>query len=91
MITWIIYIIVALILFFVLYLALQGVNRGVEAKNLNKITKSKNNLSSKKSITSELKKLKKLNDEGVISKKEFNLAIFFHNFFFFVLWLKCIQ
>ena len=74
MITWIIYIIVALILFFVLYLALQGVNRGVEAKNLNKITKSKNNLSSKKSITSELKKLKKLYDEGVISKKEFNLA-----------------
>ena len=74
MITWIIYIIVALILFFVLYLALQGVNRGVEAKNLNKITKSKNNLSSKKSLTSELKKLKKLNDEGVISKKEFNLA-----------------
>ena len=74
MITWIIYIIVALILFFVLYLALQGVNRGVEAKNLNKITKSKNNLSSKKNITSELKKLKKLNDEGVISKKEFNLA-----------------
>ena len=74
MITWIIYIIVALILFFVLYLALQGVNRGVEAKNLNKITKSKNNLSSKKSVTSELKKLKKLYDEGVISKKEFNLA-----------------
>mgnify|MGYP001189717811 FL=1 len=74
MITWIIYIIVASILFFVLYLALQGVNRGVEAKNLNKITNSNNNLSSKKSITSELKKLKKLNDEGVISKKEFNLA-----------------
>ena len=74
MITWIIYTIVALILFFVLYLALQGVNRGVEAKNLNKITKSKNNLISKKSITSELKKLKKLYDEGVISKKEFNLA-----------------
>ena len=74
MITWIIYIIVALILFFVLYLALQGVNRGVEAKNLNKITNSNNNLSSKKSITSELKKLKKLNDEGVISKKEFKLA-----------------
>ena len=74
MITWIIYIIVSLILFFVLYLALQGVNRGVEAKNLNKITNSNNNLSSKKSITSELKKLKKLNDEGVISKKEFNLA-----------------
>ena len=57
-----------------MYLALQGVNRGVEAKNLNKITNSNNNLSSKKSITSELKKLKKLKDEGVISKKEFNSA-----------------
>ena len=33
MITWIIYIIVGLILFFVLYLAILGINRGVEAKN----------------------------------------------------------
>ena len=36
MITWIIYIIVAFILFFVLYLAIQGINRGVKAKNANK-------------------------------------------------------
>ena len=33
MIAWIIYIIVAFILFFVLYLALLGINRGVKAKN----------------------------------------------------------
>ena len=32
MITWIIYIIVAFILFFVLYLAIQGINRGVRSK-----------------------------------------------------------
>ena len=32
MITWIIYILVAFILFYILYLAIQGVNIGVEAK-----------------------------------------------------------
>ena len=37
MISWIIYIIVSLILFFVLYLAVLGVDRGVKAKNLNKL------------------------------------------------------
>ena len=38
MITWIIYIIVAAILFFVLYLAILGIDRGVKAKNANKST-----------------------------------------------------
>ena len=36
MITWVVYILVGLILFFVLYLAILGVNRGVEAKNKSK-------------------------------------------------------
>ena len=36
MIAWVVYILVGLILFFVLYLAILGVNRGVEAKNKNK-------------------------------------------------------
>ena len=35
-ITWIIYIVIGLILLFVLYLALLGVNRGIKAKNSNK-------------------------------------------------------
>ena len=34
-ITWIIYIVIGLILLFVLYLALLGVNRGVKAKKIN--------------------------------------------------------
>ena len=41
MITWIIYIIVAFILFFVLYLAILGIDRGVKAKNANKSNSSK--------------------------------------------------
>ena len=36
MITWIVYIAVGLILFFILYLAIQGINRGLKAKNINK-------------------------------------------------------
>ena len=36
MITWIVYIAVGLILFFILYLAIKGINRGLKAKNINK-------------------------------------------------------
>ena len=71
MITWIIYIIVAFILFFVLYLAILGIDRGVKAKNANK---SKKKLNSPKNITGELIRLKKLYDDGTIDKKEFNIA-----------------
>ena len=74
MISWIIYIIVGLILFFVLYLAILGINRGVRAKNTNKSNNTESKLISKKNISNELKKLKKLYDEGVINKKEFNNA-----------------
>ena len=74
MISLIIYIIVGLIIFFVLYLAIQGINRGVKAKNTNKIDNVKNEFNSQKNINNELKKLKKLYDSGVINKKEFNIA-----------------
>ena len=40
MISWIIYVIVSLILLFILYLAILGINRGVLAKNMNKKNKS---------------------------------------------------
>mgnify|MGYP001366738652 CR=1 FL=1 len=74
MISWIIYLIVGFILFFVLYLAIQGIDRGVKAKNMNKINNLEDKFSSQKNITNELKKLKKLYDDGVINKKEFNVA-----------------
>ena len=58
MITNLIYISVAAKLIFVLYLAVQAITRGVEAKNLNK--KNSRNQFRSKNIASELKKLKTL-------------------------------
>ena len=74
MISWIIYLIVGFILLFVLYLAIRGIERGVKAKNMNKSKNQENKLSSPKNISNELKKLKKLYDDRVINKKEFNVA-----------------
>ena len=79
MISWIIYVLVAFILFFVLFIASQGINRGIKAKNLNNKShdESKNNnqnLSSKMSITNELTKLNKLHNDGVLNKKQFEAA-----------------
>ena len=75
MITWIIYIIVSFILFFVLYLAILGIDRGVKAKNANKSNNSKKKkLNSPKNITSELIKPNKLYEVGTIDKKKFNSA-----------------
>ena len=74
MTSWIIYIIVGLILVFVLYIAILGINRGVKAKNMNKSNNQENKLNSPKIISNELEKLKKLYDDGTINKKEFNVA-----------------
>tara|TARA_Y100001958_G_scaffold158885_1_gene158220 strand:- start:623 stop:859 length:237 start_codon:yes stop_codon:yes gene_type:complete len=74
MISLAVYIIVGLILFFILYLAIQGIDRGVKAKNLNK---SKNLYVDKmlsKNIAEELNKLKVLYKNGSINKKEFQAA-----------------
>ena len=70
---------VTFILFFVLFIASQGINRGIKAKNLNNKKhddpKSNNqNLSSKISITNELTKLNKLHSDGVLNKKQFEAA-----------------
>ncbi len=74
MISWIIYIIVSLILFFVLYLAVLGVDRGVKAKNLNKLKNLDIDKRPSKNIAEELKKLKTFYEDGTISKKEFQAA-----------------
>ena len=74
MIAWIVYIIVFFILLFVLYLGILGVKSGLEAKNSNKVIKNKYNTKFPKCVSNELKKLKKLHDDGVIDKKEFSAA-----------------
>ena len=79
MISWIIYTLVTFILFFVLFIGSQGINRGIKAKKLNNlnndVSKSKNqNPSSKISITHELNKLNKLHSDGALNKKQFEAA-----------------
>ena len=70
MITWIIYLLVAIILFFVIYLAFQGINRGIVAKNKNKNP----SLAKEKNITEELKKSNDLYKKGALNKKQFEVA-----------------
>ena len=74
MITNIIYVIIAIILIFVLYLAVKAITRGVEAKSdLNydsKVIGDDDN----GNIYDEITKLKKLHSEGSIDDEEFKKA-----------------
>ena len=76
MITNLIYITVAAILIFVLYLAVQAITRGVEAKNEIKTERSVDNQSTNKNdnVYDQLVKLKELHENGVLNKEEFEKA-----------------
>ena len=79
MVSWIIYILVTLILFFILFIAYQGINRGLEAKNINNKNYRKfygeNKIQAgKKSVADELTKLNKLYNDGVLNKEQFEAA-----------------
>ena len=70
------YITVAVILIFVLYLAVQAITRGVEAKNDIKTERSVDNQSTNKNdnVYDQLVKLKELHENGVLNKEEFEKA-----------------
>ena len=79
MVSWIIYILVTFILFFILFIAYQGINRGIKAKNINNKNyhefNSENQIQSgKKSVADELTKLKELYNDGVLYKEQFEAA-----------------
>ena len=73
MLTNIIFILIALILLFVLYLAVKAITRGVEAKNdLNsEIETYEDNYSN---LSNEIIKIKKLHDDGVLNDEEYKKA-----------------
>ena len=73
MLTNLIFILIAFILFFVLYLAVKAITRGVEAKN---DLKSENEILEDNSpnLSSEIIKIKKLYDEGILSDEEYKKA-----------------
>ena len=79
MIINIVYIIISLILIFVSIIAFKAINRGVAAKqNIREQGKKKSNLDANQNqetinplITDEIIKLKKLHDDGILTKEEF--------------------
>lgn len=76
MLTSFIYILIAAILLFVLYLAVKAITRGIEAKgenHLNEKVEIDNNVSND-SLTLELVKINKLYKDGVLTDEEFKIA-----------------
>tara|TARA_B100001287_G_scaffold226319_1_gene196069 strand:+ start:165 stop:410 length:246 start_codon:yes stop_codon:yes gene_type:complete len=73
MLTNLIFILIAFILFFVLYLAVKAITRGVEAKN---DLKSESEIleDNSSNLSSELIKIKKLYDEGILNDEEYKKA-----------------
>ena len=71
----IIYIVVAIILIFVLYLAVKAITRGVEAKSELSKEKNESDINEiKNDLSIEISKLKKMLDDGVITQEEFSKA-----------------
>ena len=73
MLTNLIFILIAFILLFVLYLAVKAITRGVEAKN---DLKSEDEIleDNSSNLSSEIIKIKKLYDEGILSDEEYKKA-----------------
>ena len=72
---YLIYFLIILIFIFLIYIAFKAGSRGMEAKNkiaddLEQSEESVKNLN----ISNEIEKLKKLYDEGALSKEEFEKA-----------------
>ena len=74
MLTNIIYISIASILLFVLYLAVKAITRGVEAKSDLKLEKDDEINLSNYGITDEITKLQKMYETGTLTKDEFTKA-----------------
>ena len=74
MLTNIIYVSIAAILIFVLYLAVKAITRGVEAKSDIRQEKENEDNISQNGITEELSKLQKMYDSGTLTEEEFTKA-----------------
>ena len=72
-----IYILIATILIFVLYLAVKAITRGVEAKSDLKSEKDEEEIINNQienTISQELEKIKQLHDDGSLNDEEFKKA-----------------
>ena len=74
MINYLVYIVIALILIFVLIIAIRAVNHGIKAKNKNANEKDEILLEKENNLTLELEKLSNLYKSGSITEEEFKIA-----------------
>ena len=74
MINYIIYIVIALILIYVLIIALRAVNTGLKAKNKNFIDQEGTELKKNTDLTEKLENLNKLYKSGAITEEEYKIA-----------------
>ena len=74
MIAYFVYLLVALILIFVIYLAIKAINRGIKAKNKNLSLKEDISENENYSITHQLHNLNNLYKSGAITEEEYNKA-----------------
>ena len=72
MFNYLIFLIIALILIFVIYIGGKGLSRGIEAKS--KLKEEKNRNINKSNIDDDIKKLTDLRSKNLISEKEFEKA-----------------
>ena len=72
MFNYLIFLIIALILIFVIYIGGKGLSRGIEAKS--KLKEEKNRNIKKSNIDDDIKKLTDLRSKNLISEKEFEQA-----------------
>jgi len=72
MFNYLIFLIIALILIFVIYIGAKGLSRGIEAKSKLKEEKNKNIKNS--NIDDDIRKLTDLRSKNLISEKEFEKA-----------------
>ena len=72
----IVYILIALILLFVIFIAVKAINVGIQAKNNNKIENdiSKDNNVDTDNIPDQILKLEELYKSGTLTKEEFEKA-----------------
>ncbi len=72
MILYFVYLLVFIIFIFLIYTSFKAVSRGMKAKDNNET--SHENYASNSNIVYELEKLRKLYEEGVLNKEEFDKA-----------------
>ena len=72
MLNYLIFLIIALILIFIIYIGAKGLSRGIEAKSKLKEEKTKSKKNS--NIVDEIEKLSDLRKKKIITEKEFEIA-----------------